>query len=244
MTSPNARAFKRQCEAMQRELETMARRSVPFAARDTVNSLAFKARGIWQEEMAAGLTLRNRFTERRALVVKARTLRMSAMEAVLGHTEPYMALLEFGGREKAAKRWRGIPTEVAAGQAKGSTTSGRKRAVRQANIITRLGRRIPGSGKSGSRKARNAKAIARAIKSGRRLALLDLGKRKGVFRITGTKKINISMLYDLTRRSTPVPRTPTLARTLARTNKLAPEIAHQALARQLARLKGQGSAHA
>ena len=107
---------------MQRTLETVAKRSVPFAARDTVNTLAFRARGLWQEQMSADLTLRNRFTARQARVEKARTLRVDAMEAKLGHTEPYMANLEFGKPERAAKRWRPIPTEVAAGPAKGSET--------------------------------------------------------------------------------------------------------------------------
>jgi hypothetical protein len=233
-------ATLRGVDEMQRQLQTLASRSLPFAARETVNGMAFAGRAAWQEEMRHALTLRNRFTERRALVERATTLRMSRMQAVLGHTEPYMATLEGGGAERADKRFRPIPTEVAAGQAKGSTKSGRKRAVRVANIITHLSRRIPGGGKSGSRKARNAKAIQGAIRTGRRLALLDLGKRKGIFRITGRKKLNISMLYDLTRRVTPVPRVPTLRRAVERASAKGPELASRALEKQFERLKGHG----
>lgn len=226
-------------DEMQRELETLAKRSLPFAARETVNGLAFAGREAWQEEMRGALTLRNRFTERRALVDRATTLRMSHMEARLGHTEPYMALLERGGVERAAKRFRPIPTEVAAGQAKGSTRSGRKRAVRAANVITRLGSlRVTGIGKL-SRKARNARAVQGALRSGRKLALLDLGRRKGVFRVTGSRRRpRITMLYDLSRRRTPVPRTPTLEGAVRRALAKGPELAFAALSKQLTRARG------
>lgn len=225
-------------DAMQRELETIAKRSVPFAARETVNGLAFAGREAWQDEMRKSLTLRNRFTERRALVDRARGLRMSTMEARLGHTEEYMALLERGGAEKAAKRFRPIPTETAAGQARGSLSGGRKRVVRPANVITRLGS-LKGYSRGLSRKARNARAVRGALKSGRHLALLDFGDTQGVFRVTGSKrKPRISKLYDVTRRRTPVPRTPTLQRALLRALNRGHAIAYAALARQLTRARG------
>lgn len=224
---------------MQRELETLAKRSVPFAARETVNNLAWAGRAAWQEEMARSLTLRNRFTASRALVDPARTLRLSAMEARLGHTEPYMELLETGKPERAAKRYRPIPTEVAAGQAIGSLPGGRKRAVRPSAIITRLGSLKVSGGKFRSRKANNARAIRGAISSGRRLALLDLGRRKGIYRVMGGKRRpRIVKLYDLTRRKTAVPRTPTLQRALERALEQGPRIAYMALARQLVRIEG------
>jgi hypothetical protein len=228
-------------DAMQHELETIAKRSVPFAARETVNSLAWAGRAAWQDEMQKSLTLRNKFTQRRALVVPARTLRMSAMEATLGHTEPYMALLEEGRPEKAAKRFRPIPTEAAAGQAVGSLGGGRKRAVRPSAIITRLGSlALKGAGRR-SRKANNARAIRGAIRSGRRLALLDLGRGKGIFRIMGGKRRpRVVKLYDLSRRSTPMPRIPMLSRALASALTKAPAIAYAALEKQLARAGSKG----
>lgn len=224
-------------DEMQRELETIAKRSVPFAARETVNSLAWAGRAAWQEEMRNSLTLRNKFTERRALVVPTRTLRMSAMEATLGHTEPYMALLEYGRPQKAAERFRPIPTETAAGQAKGSLMSGRKKAIRPSAYITRLGQlALKGAG-SRDRKANNARAVRGALRSGRRIALLDMGKGgKGIYRIKGSKrKPEILKLYDLTRRSTKMPRIPLLSRALARALLQGPAIAYAALEKQLAR---------
>lgn len=223
---------------MQRELETIAKRSVPFAARETVNNLAFEGRAAWQDEMRQTLTLRNRFTASRALVDRARGLRMSSMEARLGHTEEYMRLLEEGKPEKAAKRFRAIPTEVAAGQARGSLSAGRKKAVRPSAIISRLGSlTVKGAG-ARSRKANNARAVQGAIRSGRRLALLDLGKGKGIYRIMGGKRRpKLSKLYDLTRRRTPKPRTPTLERALKRALAKGPAIAFAALEKQLTRAR-------
>lgn len=224
---------------MQRQLETLSKRAVPYAARELVNGLAFAGRVAWQREMQDALTLRNRFTERRALVDPARTLRIRAMEARLGHTEEYMRLLEEGKPERAAKRWRPIVTEIGAGQARGSLRGGRKRAVLPKRIITKLGSLKVSGIASLSRKARNARSIQGAIRSGRRLALLDLGHRKGVYRITGGKrKPIVSELYNLSHRKTRMPRIPLLQRALTRALKAAPYLANVALERQLARLKG------
>jgi hypothetical protein len=226
-------------DAMQRELEAIAKRSVPFAARETVNGLAFAGREAWQDEMRQALTLRNQFTGRRALVDRARGLRMSTMEARLGHTEDYMRLLEEGKPARAAKRFRPIPTEVAAGQAKGSLSGGRKRAVRPSAIITRLGSLKVRGAKARSRKANNARAVQGAIRTGRRLALLDLGRGKGIFRIMGGKRRpRVVKLYDLSRRTTPKPRIPTLQRALVRALARGPALAHAALTKQLTRARG------
>jgi hypothetical protein len=220
---------------MQRDLETFAKRSFPFAARETVNTLAFEGRKIWQGEMRAALTIRNRWTERSARVETARGLRVDSMEAVLGHPEEYMKLLEDGKPERAADKWRPIPTEHAAGQAKGTLAAGRKRAVRKANIIKTLGSlKFKRSGRG--RKGDNARAVRHALKSGKHLALLDFGERKGIYRVTpGKRKAKIMKLYDLSRRVTPMPKIPTLQRTLARTLILGPGIAHDALLKQLRR---------
>lgn len=225
---------------MQRELEAASRSGVPRAARELVNGMAFEARAAWQDEMRRSLTLRNKFTERRALVVRATTLRRTGMEARLGHTEPYMALLEDGKREKASKRFRAIPTEIAAGQSFGSLAGGRKRAVRPSSIITRLGSLKVKGAKARGRKANNARAIQGGLKSGRRLALLDLGRGKGIYRIKGgRRKPKILKLYDLSRRSTPMPRIPTLQRAINRALNRSHLIAFAALERQLFRVRSR-----
>lgn len=222
-------------DRMQRDLETMAKRAVPYAARETLNRLAFAGRKIWQEEMASSLTLRNQFTQRRVLVERASGSRMQEMQAVLGHTEDYVARLEEGKGERARRSGLPIATEAAAGQAKGSLPSGRKRPVRKSLIIRTLGK-LKRQPKSLPRKARNARAVREAIKNGTRLAYLELERRKGIYKIMGgRKRPQIRKLYDLTRRATPRPRLPTLQRTLDKTLPQGPAIAHAALLNQLQR---------
>lgn len=224
---------------MIRDLDAISRRYVPAAARDAVNTLAWGTRTEWQREMGKSLTLRNKFTMRRVLVEPARTFYMKAMFARVGHTEDYMARLEEGEPEHASKRFRPVPTEVAAGQSPGSLRGGRKRAVRPSAIITRLGSLAVKGGQHRSRKANNARAIRGAVKSGRRLALLDLGRGKGIYRVMGRrKKLRIVKLYDVSRRVTPMPRIPTLEPAFEVACTKAIDVMFDALTLQLARAHG------
>ena len=227
-------------DKMQRDLETMAKRAVPQAARETLNGLAFAGRRIWQEEMASSLTLRNQFTQRRVLVERATGLRMREMQAVLGHTEDYVRRLEEGQGERATRSGLPIATEAAAGQAKGSLPGGRKRAVRKSLIIRTLGK-LKRQPNSLPRKARNARAVKEAIKSGNRLAYLELDRRRGIYRIMGgRKRPQIRKLYDLSRRAVPLPRIPTLQRTIDQTLQHGPRLALAALQKQLDRARSRG----
>jgi hypothetical protein len=222
-------------DEMLRELETMAKRAVPYAARESLTSLAFAGRAIWQSEMASSLTLRNKWTQRRALVERARGSRMAEMEAVLGHTEDYVRRLEFGIGERAKRGGVAIPSETAAGQAKGSLSGGRRRAVRKSLIIRQLGK-IKRQSSGMPRKARNARAVRQAIKDGSRLAYLEFSKRRGIYRVMGgRKKPTVLKLYDLTRPSVPLPRIPTLQRSIDQALLRAPTIALAAVMRQLER---------
>lgn len=224
-------------DEMQRKLETLSARAVPYAARETLNGLAFAGRAIWQEQMRASLMLRNSWTTRRALVDKARGSRLPDMEALLGHTEEYVRRLEEGIGEHATGSAIAIPTETASGQAKGTLRAGRKRPVRPALIIRVLGkiRRQPGSL---PRKGRNARAVQDAIRNGSRLAYLDFERRKGIYQIRGGRKNpKVLKLYDLTRTSTPRPRIPTLQRTIDLAIVQGPTLALAALTRQLERYR-------
>ena len=226
-------------EDMIRTLDALSRRYVPAAARDAINTLAWGTRTEWQRQMADKLTLRNTFTQRRVLVEPARTLYLKKMVARVGHTEEYMARLEEGQPEHASKRFRPIPTEAAAGQAERSLRGGRKRPVRPSAVITRLGDLAVKGGQHRSRKANNARAIRGAVRSGRRLALLDLGRGKGIYRVMGRrKKLRIVKLYDVSRRVTPMPRIPTLEPAFDVACTKAIGVMHEALTRQLARAFG------
>lgn len=224
---------------LERELEQLAKRSIPYAARETLNGLAFEGRKIWQSQMAESLTLRNAFTARRALVERATGSRLADLEAKLGHTEDYMRRLESGIGERARRGGLAIPTETAAGQAVGSLPAGRKRPVRPSLVIRVLGRIKRQSG-SMPRKARNARAIREAIANGSRLAYLELDRRRGIYKVMGgRKRPQIRKLYDLSRRAVPLPRIPTLQRTLALALLKAPSIGMAAVQRQLDRARSR-----
>jgi len=54
--------------------------------------------------------------------------------------------------------------------------------------------------------------IAQAIKTGRKDVFIDTGRKQFIARVTGGKRNpRVKMLYDLSHRSTPIPRNPWLA---------------------------------
>lgn len=220
----------RNLKKYERHLETFAKRAVPFAMRDVVNSAAFATQKHWRGEIKRTFTLRNQWTVRSIQVDMARGLSVRSMEARTGSLADYMQTQEQGGTVKSKSGGaKAIPTEAASGQAMG--TSPRKKPVRRPNRFSSLGK-IPRVSSTGGRKARNARAIERATR-GSKIAYLDLGKRKGIYRITGKRKLKIRKLYDLSRSSVTVKREPTLQGALKRTGAQMPSIMAKALLKQL-----------
>lgn len=215
---------------MQKQLQELSANGIRYARLETINRLAFKGRELWQEEMKGPLILKNRFTQRRAMVQRARS---KNDDAILGHTEEYMRRLEYGISERAAKKWRAIPTEITAGQTRGSLLSGRKKKVRPSLNIKNLNDVEPTKIKGLSRKAATARAIWEARKK-RKLILLRNVKKQGIYKVG--KRGKPLLVYNLSRRVTRMPRIPTLQRTLKKTLVYGPPIAYRALAKQLRRL--------
>jgi CRISPR/Cas system-associated protein Cas7 (RAMP superfamily) len=81
--------------------------------RATLNDLAFDTRTKAQENIRDSFILRNKFTERRVVVEKARQFKISQMEARTGHTHNYMKTQEQSGTIHATKKYKTIPTRVA-----------------------------------------------------------------------------------------------------------------------------------
>lgn len=191
---------------LENDLKTLARKAIPFAARNAINVSAFEARKLWQAEIDEQFILRNKFTAQSIRVEKARTLNTRSMFATVGTVADYMRTQEFGGSESKA-----IPTEVAAGQAMGSQP--RLRTVRGPNQITSI--RLTDRNKSASRKVRNRIAIRRAIKAGNKFVLLDLERGPGIFRIMGGRRnLQVRMVWDLRSGAHRIPPHPTLGPTL------------------------------
>jgi hypothetical protein len=193
-----------------------AANALDYARRDYVNEVAFEARRGWLKRIEDAFVIRNTFTARSIRVEKARVAKGQVIESKVGSTAPYMDEQEEGGTKTAhGKHGAPIPTTSAAGQAMKARP--RKRQVTARN---RMGAINLASSISGRRQKRNAAAIAVAVRSGRNVAFLDLGKRKGIFRVIGGKRgIRVRMLWDLSKKSLTIPRLPTLEPTLKSISK-------------------------
>jgi hypothetical protein len=218
------------------ELDRFARHAMPFASRNAINTAAFEGRKEWARQISAKLVLRNTFTVRSLRVEKARGLRIEGMVAVLGSAAPYMGTQESGGTVRGKGKSKPIPTSVAAGQSKGARP--RTKQVRKANWLSAI-KLVRARGRSKmTRQQRNAMAIRLASKSGNgsRVALLELdNKKRGLFRVTGRKRLTVRMLWNLSHRSVRVPRSSTLERTLKAIEPRMPIIHRDAVLEQLKR---------
>lgn len=218
---------------LQDDLTTFAKRAVPIAVRNSLNTTAFEARRVWVGELKQRMVLRNTWTERSLRVEKAAGYDLDSMESKVGSILPYVATREQGGTEaKKGKHGVALPTSSAAGQ--GMKTWPRTRQVQRRHWMSsiRLADR-PGAG----RKQRNAIAIARAIKNkSKDVVFLDLGRRQGLFRVTGTRRgLKVRMIWDLSKSSVRTAPIPTLAPALEALRPRLPAIHEKALLEQLKR---------
>lgn len=216
---------------LQRDLEKFAKRAMPYAMRDAVNTAAFEARRVWGDEIRRTFTTRNTFTAGPALrVEKARSGTGRAIEARLGSIAEYMPRQEFGATVSGRRGHKGIPGPTAAGQAAGSVrTKPVRRGFRQGGIIA-----IKTTG-GATRHQRNAIALARAKKAGSRFVVLERPRGgKGVFLLSGGKRrITTRLLWDVSRRSVRLSPKPTLEPTLKRIGERMDAIMTAAVLKQL-----------
>jgi len=189
---------------LESDLKVFAERSFPFATKQTVNSSAFAARKIWQDNIREKMITRNRFTVQSIRVEQTKTLNVRRQAATVGSTADYMEDQEFGG----IKTNPTIATSYSAGQ--GESTQPRTRMPRKANKMSNV--RLSKRRKLGmTRKQRNFLTVREAATSGRKYLFLDLGKRKGIFKLTGGKRRpKIKMIHNTGIQSVTIPRTPTM----------------------------------
>lgn len=194
---------------LERDLKTFASRAYPYATRKTINDAAFQAQRIARTDVRNDMVLRNRFTVQSIQVDQARTLAVSRQAATVGSIADYMGDQEFGAtKTKTGKEGVAIATSYSAGQ--GQNAEPRTRLPRKPNKLANIqlrNKRRQGS----SRKQRNLIAIKQAAEGGHKFVFLDLGRRKGIFRVTGGKRNpKIRMVHDLTRQSVVIPKNPWL----------------------------------
>jgi hypothetical protein len=242
------------------DLQKVAKKALPYAAKDALNRAAFEGRKQWGEQMDKAFVLRNKWTKGSIRVEKASGIRVDGMASKLGSALPYLEKQEEGGAKtpKGAARSVPIPTSSAAGQ---GMKAPRTKQVSKRNWQSAID--LAGRG-TGSRQRRNAVAVLMALKSGSGVAFLDLGKgdapkkqrkrkgvmpptrkarsqKKGLFRVTGSPgHIKVRMIWDMTRKTIAIKPRPTLEPTVEWVVSKAPEWQRDALIEQLRRHKVVG----
>lgn len=224
---------------LEKDLETFAKRALPFAVRNGLNDTAFAARKEWVGQVGKVFTLRNKWTEKSLRVEKAAGRNLETMQAKVGSTLDYMAEREQGGTQATrGKHGVPLPTSGAAGQGKRRVP--RTRAVQRKNYLAAFS--VQKKPVRGGRQRRNAAAIAMAARAGGGVVFLDLGKTRGLFRVEGRKGggLRVRMIYDLSRRTVRTKPYPTLAATLSALTPRLPAIQAEALLAELRRHKVLG----
>lgn len=219
---------------MQSDLKTFAERAYPFATKATVNASAFDARKNAQENIREKMITRNKFSVGSVRVELARTLTVSRQESTVGSVAEYMRVQEFGGIERATgSEGVAIPTSFSAGLSESAKP--RTRLPRRPNRLPNI-RLSHRRNKAATRKQRNVAAVQGAVADGRKFIFMDLGRRQGIFKVTGGKRRpRVKMVYDLSRKSVVIPRNPWLAPAVRETEKRGPELFAKALKFQLDR---------
>lgn len=226
--------------ALADQLKGLYAKSLPFAVRQAVDKTAFEARKEWVRNAGEAFTLRNTWTTRNMIVRKAsRSERdVGKIVAIVGTPLEYLAQQEEGfTRTKKGKYGVPIPTPIAAGQAEGAQ---RTKLVRRRHYMgaMALRRRV-----AGGRDRKNVVSVIMALKTGTRLAFMDLrGGRRGIFRVNGSKKKwELKMVWDLSNPSVRVPAHPTLGPASDTAGRRLPRYLEttmqQQIARQIARKK-------
>jgi hypothetical protein len=222
-------------QEFEKDLKAFSERALPFATRSTINTAAFTTRRLGIENARNSMTLRNKFTERSIRVKKSQSLNIQAQTARVGSVQDYMRDQEFGKTNvKKGKQGVRIPTSYASGE--GLHANPRKRVVRPSNRINRI--TLRNKQKRGKTRAQqNLIAVKEAAGSKQKFVFMDLGRRKGIFKVLGGKKNpRVRMVHDLTEQSVTIPPNPWLKPATNETVRMMPTMYRDALKFQLRRL--------
>ena len=223
----------RQIRKLVKHLEATRRKALPYATREYVNSAAFLTRDLYIKRASESMKLRSPWTKRSIQVDKAATLEIAQQVARVGSVADYMATQEEGAT-LSKKGKRGVPIPAAAPSRR--KNRGRTPSGNRLSAIQLAAQRV-----TGIRQKRNAAAIAIASRRGGGVVFLDLGRNKGLYRVSGTKRgIRIRKVWDLSKPSVMVPRNPMMREALVEVTPQLPRLAVRALEYQLKRWKVLG----
>lgn len=215
------------CAKYERQLGKFAKTAVPYAMRNCLNTMAFEGRKLWQGEMRSEFILRNTWTARRILVVKASGTNVASMHSIVGSPDDYLEKQEAGGVQLGS-----VPTKVASGEGEGGGP--RRKLVRGPNKLSAI--QLTARTRKGTRRQRNAAAVRMAVASGKKFVFLQLGKSKGLFKLKGGgKHPAISMVWNTMKKRHVVRAHPTLGPAVKRVGLRADAIMANAMIDQLKR---------
>lgn len=228
-----------QIKRYEADLKTFAAKAFPVATRSTLNKGAFSGRKIAINHVAGKMIERNSFTRNSVRVDKASGTDVSRQEARLGSIAAYMAGQEFGETLQAkGKHGRPIPTPASSGE----QSLPRRKLPRKPNKFSNIAlSRKAAAG--ANRRARNRIAVmeAAAGKGGSKFVFLDLGRRAGIYRVSGGKRRpKLRKIYDLSRRTVVVPQRKWLKPATDITAKQMPRYYGQELQKQLRKARVLG----
>lgn len=213
------------------DLKRFKASAFPFATKQTINRAARNTVKVAEDIVSGKMILRNPWTARSIQFDRAQGSTVSAQRALVGSTQPYMADQEFGGR-KRAKGARGVP--IATPRASGETSLPRRKLPRRANSLQAIQLRKSGALRTANRAQRNRVAVDMA--QGKGFVFLELGRRSGIYRVTGGKRRpKLSKVWDMSRPSVVIPQRRWLLPAVEAIAPRMPVYYAQALRAQLAR---------
>jgi hypothetical protein len=222
---------------LERDLERLATRALPFATRSTVNSAAFAAQKVSRENIRSGMINRNKFSVQSVRVRKAVGLKIELQAASVGSIARYMAIQEFGGTKNTAGK-KGVPLTTSYASGEGMGTQPRRRLARKRNKLANL--KLQRKRKKGAnRRQKNIIAIAEAARSGKKFVFLKLARREGIFKVVGGARRGrqkIRMVHDLTNRAVRIPQNRWLLPAVETVRPQIPSMYKKALEFQIKRL--------
>lgn len=210
-------------------------RGFPFVTKQTLNQTAWHGREVMKREIKERFIERNKWTQSSIRVNQTRSLDIDFQKSEFGSTEEYMVKQEFGGTVRGRGGSHSIPTGYSAGQ---EGTTRRTKLPRKPNKMRNIRLRRLKVPKTASKSLTNFLTVREAAENGVKYIFLDLGRRRGVFRVLGGKrKPRVRMVADLSRRQVRITPTRTLEPATNAALRKMPEFYEDALIFQLRRAK-------
>ena len=201
-------------------------RTVGYAARSAINTMAFENRKIFRAEMDNKLTLRNKFTQGSIRTQRAVGTDVNTMHSVSGSVQGYMALQETGGIVNPNSGSASVPVPTATAR-QGSLKRMVAQRMRRKNInlatINLRGKIRTGRYKSKSQEiAANVRQAAREYAE---FVFLETSRARAIYQLSGSsRRPKMRMVWNLNKKTTRIRRQDILSGSLKKLERKTDEI--------------------